>query len=420
MKKPWIVSSAAAAVLASSLLTALGPVQASFAGQNGLIAYEAYSNFQSDIYVVNKDGSFATNITRSAGQVELAPAFSADVTRIAFQRSVPEFSGSDIWTMAVDGSGQVPVTDTRKIDESYPTFSPDGTQVAFLGYDQKSFKTDLWVSGVDGTGARSLTTSGDIGYGHISWSPDGSKIVYAGSPQSADGNSAIFVIDVVSGVSTRLTPLTDYEFDPDYSPDGTRIVFTHSPQGGYLEHRLMNSDGTNVTVLVTDDDDTFTYGAVWAPDGSGVLVSASKDGRPVVGFIDVSTRAFTELMVQDSFTIAWQPCGSDCPALSSPSPVEIEISPYNTRRATLASIKVVPLHPGDPVDVRYLRKTSGNFKEVTSRQVTIGPNGFVSVKLRLFKTGRCKITASFSGDEDHTAGRAKVASRCKRFAGGGH
>ncbi len=419
MKKSWIVSSVAAAALASSLLTALSPVQASFAGQNGLIAYEAYSNFQSDIYVVNKDGSFATNITRSAEQVELAPAFSADGTRIAFQRSGTDFSDGDIWTMAVDGSGQVPITDTPKADESYPTFHPDGTQVAYLRYDHTSFKTDLWVSGVDGTGDRALTTSGDIGYGHISWSPDGSKIVHARSPRSADGNSAIFVTDVVSGVSTRLTPLTDYEFDPDYSPDGTRIVFTHSPQQGFLEHRLMNPDGTNVTVLVTDDDDTFTYGAVWAPDGSGVLVSASKDERPVVGFIDVNTRAFTELMVQDGFTIAWQPCGSDCPTLSSPSPVAIEISAYNTRRATHASIKVVPLHPGDLVQVTYLRKTSGNFKEVTSKPVTVRPNGFGSVKLRLFKTGRCKIKASFAGDEDHTAGRARVASRCNRFASGG-
>ncbi len=415
MKKTWVISFAASASIAASLTA--GPVKAAFPGQNGLIAYDGFTVSQADIFVVNPDGSFATNITNTKDLVELAPQFSADGTRIAFQRSGTDFLGSDIWTMAADGSGQVQVTDTPKIDETYPSYSPDGTRIVFERYDTRTSKTDLWISGSDGTGAQAVTTTGDISYGHISWSPDGTKIVYARA-LIGDKKGGISILDVASGVSTGLTSSSEYQFDPDFSPDGTKIVYAHSPNTGFQTRRLMNIDGTEPTTLFTDDENTYTYMGVWAPDGSGILVSASEEGRPALGLIDLQTRAFTEMFVTDGFTISWQPCSSSCPTLSTPASTEVEISAYNTRRATLASIRVIPLHPGGSVEVTYSRRTDGPFRKIATKQVELGNNGSGNVRLRLFKSGRCRIQATFAGDADHLTSSSRVTSRCNRFFSG--
>lgn len=65
-----------------------------------------------------------------------------------------------------------------------------------------------------------------------------------------------------TGRSQR-TSMAEYEQSPAWSPDGTRIVFSHGaddctpPPGGTIcggnNLYVMNADGSNVTLLTTDD-----------------------------------------------------------------------------------------------------------------------------------------------------------------------
>lgn len=105
--------------------------------------------------------------------------------------------------------------------------SPDGTMVA-TGPCCTS-DDPVWVSNVDGTDARRLTPESLDGYGPR-WSPDGSMIVYQGRDGATTELGNLFVVDVATGRTTRVTDLEPRSYglwflSPSFTPDGESILF---------------------------------------------------------------------------------------------------------------------------------------------------------------------------------------------------
>ena len=67
------------------------------------------------------------------------------------------------------------------------------------------------------------------------WSPDGTRIAYAmEAEEGAGGAAGIYVLDMVSGETARLTSCSDpcwSQTELDWSPDGTRIAYTQHAGG---------------------------------------------------------------------------------------------------------------------------------------------------------------------------------------------
>jgi Tol biopolymer transport system component len=108
--------------------------------------------------------------------------------------------------------------------------SRDGSMVAYSGNDPDG-KLVIYVATADGTNIRPLEKTARLGPAvGPQFSPDGSQIVYqAKGPGNVAG--AIFVVDVATGATTRVTDLEPafsslWYMGPHFGPDGQTIFFT--------------------------------------------------------------------------------------------------------------------------------------------------------------------------------------------------
>ena len=124
------------------------------------------------------------------------PVFSPDGSRIAFMSQ--RDGNSEIYVMNRDGSGVRRLTNQRGAD-STPTWSPTGTQIAFTS--DRSGSPQIWVMDAEGLNMRRLTFS-DSWADRATWSPAPyNEIAYAA--RSGPGFD-IKIYDVASG-QTRVT-----------------------------------------------------------------------------------------------------------------------------------------------------------------------------------------------------------------------
>jgi hypothetical protein len=250
------------ALIATLLLAGLlgGPASAAYPGANGKIAYESNDGVDSEIFVMNADGSAQTNLTNDAESVnDRNPAWSPNGAKIAFARASE--GHINIYVMNGDGSAQVnltpgPETSGEANGGVDPTWSPDGTKIAY------NHSGDIWVmDAASGAGKVKL----DFGPGletWPAWSPDGTKMAFI---RGFD----VWVANAGGGVATQLTTTTGAEKGPDWSPNGLDIVYE---RGGQIWS--MNADGSGQTAFTAGAGQCGTLPA-WSPDGTKIVFDSS-------------------------------------------------------------------------------------------------------------------------------------------------
>jgi Tol biopolymer transport system component len=156
-------------------------------------------------YVVRTDGSGA----RRLPYIPLTAVWSPDGTRIAFAASrgptppghprAPRYSSqSDIYLMNADGSGTRKLTHNA-LQNAEPAWSPDGRKIAFRS--TRNGNRDIYVMNADGSGKRNLTRN--VAWdSRPSWSPDGRKIAFV---SNRDGRLEAHVMNADGSGQRSLT-----------------------------------------------------------------------------------------------------------------------------------------------------------------------------------------------------------------------
>jgi len=160
------------------------------------------------IYIVNSDGS---NLHQVGSFMGFMPSWSPDGKKIAFS------DGQDIFVINIDGTGLTNLTNAGLRDYA-PEWSPDGTQIGFVGDIRGK---DVFVIPSNGGEITRLTnsTSDHCCYGSPSWRGDGKVIVYSDWVGPAWYNYEIFVFDIDSHFTTRITNNdSSLEFGPSFTP----------------------------------------------------------------------------------------------------------------------------------------------------------------------------------------------------------
>jgi TolB protein len=245
----------------------------SISGDGSKIAFETGMDKESEIFVINSDGSELKQLTDDSDD-DGHPSISGDGTKITFTKRISgsdpdETHASEIFVVNSDGSELTQLTNNSEggyVPSQEPSISGDGRKIAFKRVDFNTWDRGIFVINSDGTGEKQLTNS--IYFDELpSINYDGSKIAFLGGD---DFDFQIFVINSDGRGLTQLTQNSNnyqatsmHPFSgPSISGDGSKVAF-EGYVGDDMEIFVVNSDGTGVRQLTDNTEDD------WAPSISG-------------------------------------------------------------------------------------------------------------------------------------------------------
>ena len=143
-----------------------------------------------------------------------------------------------------------------------PVISPDGTQVAFAAVG------DIYVMPIGGA-AVNVTKDAALDT-DPSWSPDGSSLVYSSDKDSEQ--LQLWIRDLKSGRSRKVTNLATQPQGASFSPDGKRLVFFNvDGMWRVAEMSILDLDSGRVTKIHDSLPQPGT--PTWSPDGKRVALA---------------------------------------------------------------------------------------------------------------------------------------------------
>ena len=270
--------------LAAALLPGTGAGAAVLPGVNDKVVFASDRSGNSEIYVMNADGSSQTRLTTHSAS-DIVPAWTPD-GRIAWSANREAGRGYDIYVMNADGTGVTNLTRAAGSDR-FPSYSPDGTEIVFMSTRDNNGNFEIYTMKADGTSPKRLTFTANVEECCPDWSPDGSLIVFQ---TLRDGNFEIYTMNPDGSNQTNLTRHPGYDGTPGFSPDGTKITWRSTRMGNNIW--VMNRNGSSPVRLTSG---SFDRTPAFSPDGQKILFTSNRSGNNDVWTINANGSGLTNL-----------------------------------------------------------------------------------------------------------------------------
>lgn len=325
------------------------PFPVSVVDGSGQIAFRSTRTGQSQIFLMNSDGTGLVNLSNSPSTHDSLPTWAPDGGRLAFVRQAN--GSSSVWRMNPDGSEQTQLYSGEGMIEKL-AWSPDGGRLAFCTFINRGGvpESAVYVMGADGSGLTRLDASQlGSGQGDVDWSPDGGRIFFVGMVGNPDNLANYFdtTIDIYSAAPdgsgrTNLTSSIAPDLAPSLSPDGARFAFVRkdvlwvvSTSGGLQtpitvpdKHGVITSGpfvwidngqiifhSTRGTLLQQVDGPVFSYVAIpedltppsFSRDGSRLTFSAQDKVYVILTADLISRNAKAKLIAEQASQASWRP-----------------------------------------------------------------------------------------------------------------
>jgi TolB protein len=283
------------------------------------------------------------------------PRVSPDGTQVVFNVGGGVPIDPDATTQTIDDTSSIYVVDitgdappSRVTSGHLPTWTNDG-RIAFerlrtevtidhpgegLSINDRPVDLEFHLIEADGANDEKVYEAPpDVQIGSADWSPDGTHVA---AEVTMHGNTDIYVLDLASEQSTRLTDDPADDTSPTWSPDGQFIAFHTGRYGtfeGHAEIAMVPSSGGEVIRLTHDDcwqdtqptwiDDPATVASlpVWTPPSlpdlgepaaaapDDIVFDGSIEGVAELYAVDPETGEVRNLTadVGEQLSAAWSP-----------------------------------------------------------------------------------------------------------------
>jgi Tol biopolymer transport system component len=283
-----LIAAVALTTLLLLMVAAAKPAGAAFPGENGKMAFVRGVDNNSEIYVMDGEGSGQTRLTSNV-LFDTLPAFSPDGRRVAFtsrRDSIGAQTNDEIYVVDAadsdgngDGDNLTRLTFSQTVNEFQPAFSPDGEKMAFTSNGDGN--NEIYVMNADGSGTPTRLTNNAAIDSRSVFSPDGERIAFSRrdttSPDLSMRTDDIYVMNADGTGQTRLTFAARADTHANFSPEGEKIAFSSARDGGNSEIYVMNADGTE-QIRLTSNNATDEFPA-FSPDGEKIAFSSNREGN---------------------------------------------------------------------------------------------------------------------------------------------
>jgi len=249
-------------------------------GRKFLYFVRSFRLENSGIYAAEIDGSNPTRLVSSLSSAIYAPPFAEwpghllwvhddDLLAQPFDAESGTLSGQPATVVSgvrvLEAQRGVMATVSRNGSIAWAT--PRATQPRLTWYARDGRRLETLP--IDGGDALQLRIA-----------PDGRHLVFT---QTANGTADIFVYDVATRRSRRVSPSPDYDENPIWSPDGTEVLYRGNDQGMVTLMRA-RVDGSAPPVELMREKGTIRA-VGWSPDRRHILIERIEPGLAAEVFI---------------------------------------------------------------------------------------------------------------------------------------
>ncbi len=247
-------------------------------GPNNFVVYETTRNGNWDLYMVDMSTGQEYQLTDSRAD-DINPFWSPDGSKLVFQ-SDRDGNGWQIYELDLLSRSLKRLSDGARIDVD-PQYANDGTRIIFRTYNADSDNSIIAIMNADGTNARAITTPGENAT-NAAWSPSNRFVAYQ---SDLDGDLDIYVHEVATGITRKLTDNTIPDYAPTWLCDDARVMFTSDimAEPDIFEANVLPLDAPAILVEEDADQMTFEDSRDIYPSNSPSEENASREGRTVLG-----------------------------------------------------------------------------------------------------------------------------------------
>ena len=244
----------------------------------GAIAFVSERGADKDVWLVRPTGE-ETRLTQGPEDdfpAAAAPGGQALLVVAAREQGGVHVEQLRVVTLGGDGNGvgaALPLHAPRARSRN-PSWGPDGAW--FVAESDAQGFSDLVRMEPRADAAPVRLQTAPEGNFEPSVSPDGKQMAFV---SSRDGDPEIYVMDLASGATRRLTFFHKEDWGPQWSPDGRAIAFLSSREGRARVF-VVQPDGAGTRAVSGSADNGEERDIAWSPDGRALaFVGRSSRGQ---------------------------------------------------------------------------------------------------------------------------------------------